>query len=184
MNNLEILAISGSLRATSSNLAGLQAAKILAAPAIDITLYSGLANLPHFNPDLDCEPFPHEVISLRQQIQSSDGMIISIPEYAHGVPGSFKNALDWLVSSIEFPGKPVALINTNPRATIALNSLREILVTMSAQIIEPANLTLNLAGRSLDAAGIIADDELSASLSRAIALFAAAIVEINHHKNT
>jgi chromate reductase, NAD(P)H dehydrogenase (quinone) len=184
MNNLQILAISGSLRARSSNLAGLQAAKILAAPAIDITLYSGLANLPHFNPDLDCEPFPYEVISLRQQIQSSDGMIISIPEYAHGVPGSFKNALDWLVSSIEFPGKPVTLINTNPRANIAMNSLREILVTMSAQIIEPANLTLNLAGRSLDAAGIIADDELSASLSRAIALFAAAIVEINHHKNT
>ncbi|MGL5832730.1 MAG: NADPH-dependent FMN reductase [Waterburya sp.] len=184
MNNLQILAISGSLRAKSSNLAGLQAAKILAAPAIEITLYSGLANLPHFNPDLDCEPFPREVISLRQQIQSSDGIIISIPEYAHGVPGSFKNALDWLVSSTEFPGKPVTLINTNPRATIALNSLREILVTMSAQIIEPANLNLNLAGKNLGAAGIIADEELSGSLSKAISLFAAAIVEINHHKNT
>jgi chromate reductase, NAD(P)H dehydrogenase (quinone) len=182
MNNLQILAISGSLRATSSNLAGLKAAKILAAPAIDITLYSGLANLPHFNPDLDCEPLPDEVISLRQQIQSSDGMIISIPEYAHGVPGSFKNALDWLVSSTEFPGKPLALINTNPRATIALSSLREILVTMSAQIIEPANLTLNLAGTGLDGAGIVADNELSASLSKAIAVFAAAIVESNHQK--
>lgn len=56
-----------------------------------------------------------------------------------------------------------------------LNSLREILLTMSAQIIEPANLTLNLAGRGLDAAGIIADKELSASLNKAIALFAAAI---------
>lgn len=94
------------------------------------------------------------------------------------------NALDWLVSSTEFPGKPVALINTNPRATISLNSLREILVTMSAQIIEPANLTLNLAGRGLDAAGIIADDELSASLNKMIALFATAIVKNNHHKNT
>jgi chromate reductase, NAD(P)H dehydrogenase (quinone) len=182
MNNLQILAISGSLRAISSNLAALQAAKILAAPAIDIKLYSGLANLLHFNPDLDCEPFPQEVISLRQQIRSCDGIIISSPEYAHGVPGSFKNALDWLVSSVEFPGKPVALINTNPRATIALNSLREILVTMSAQIIEPANLTLNLAGRGLDAAGIVADAELSTSLSKAIAFFAQAIAEINDLK--
>ncbi|NJL52227.1 MAG: NAD(P)H-dependent oxidoreductase [Hydrococcus sp. SU_1_0] len=184
MNNLQILAISGSLRTISSNLAGLQAAKILAAPAIDITLYTGLANLPHFNPDLDCEPFPQEVIALRQQIQSSEGIIISIPEYAHGVPGSFKNALDWLVSSSEFPGKPVAVINTNPRATIALSSLREILVTMSAQIIEPANLTLNLAGKGLDAAGIIADAELSTALRKALSLFATAILEINHHKNT
>jgi len=89
------------------------------------------------------------------------------------------NALDWLVSSTEFPGKPVALINTNPRATIALSSLREILVIMSAQIIEPANLTLNLAGTGLDAAGIVADDELSRSISEALSLFAAAIVEIN-----
>ncbi len=175
MKNLQILAISGSLRAKSSNTAVLQAAKILALTTSEILLYSGLANLPHFNPDLDCEPLTDEVISLRQQIKSSDGIIISSPEYAHGVPGSFKNALDWLVSSTEFPGKPIALINTNPRATIALNSLTEILITMSAQIIEPANLTLNLAGRGLDAQGIVADAELSMSINKAIALFTAAI---------
>jgi NAD(P)H-dependent FMN reductase len=69
MNNLQILAISGSLRARSSNLAGLQAAKILAAPAIDITLYSGLANLPHFNPDLDCEPFPYDFSATTNPVQ-------------------------------------------------------------------------------------------------------------------
>jgi NAD(P)H-dependent FMN reductase len=172
MKNLQILAISGSLRAKSSNTAVLQAASILAPAEIEIILYSGLANLPHFNPDLDCEPLPDAVISLRQQIKSSDGMIISSPEYAHGVPGSFKNALDWLVSSTEFPGKPVALINTNPRATVALSSLTEILITMSAQIVQPANLTLDLAGRGLDAAGIVADRELSKSISEAIALFA------------
>ncbi|NJK56600.1 MAG: NAD(P)H-dependent oxidoreductase [Pleurocapsa sp. SU_5_0] len=175
MKNLQILAISGSLRAKSSNTAVLQAASILAPAEIEIILYSGLANLPHFNPDLDCEPLPKEVISLRQQIKSSDAIIISSPEYAHGVPGSFKNALDWLVSSTEFPGKPIALINTNPRATIALSSLTEILVTMSAQIIKPANLTLDLAGKSLDAAGIVADKELAKSLNRAIALLIEAI---------
>jgi chromate reductase, NAD(P)H dehydrogenase (quinone) len=177
MKNSQILAISGSLRAKSSNTAILQAASILAAPDIEITLYSRLANLPHFNPDLDRKPLPNEVISLRQQIKSSDGIIISSPEYAHGVPGSLKNVLDWLVSSIEFPGKPVALINTNPRATIALSSLTEILLTMSAQIIEPANLTLNLAGRGLDAEEIVADDELSESLNQAIAIFVDAIVK-------
>jgi NAD(P)H-dependent FMN reductase len=175
MKKLQILAISGSLRSKSANKAVLQAASILAAPSVQIKLYSELAKLPHFNPDLDCEPLPDTVISLRQQIQSSDGMIVSSPEYAHGIPGSFKNALDWLVSSTEFPGKPVALINTNPRATVALSSLTEILITMSAQIVEPANLTLDLAGRGLDAAGIAADRELSKSISEAIALFTQAL---------
>lgn len=178
MKNMQILAISGSLRTKSSNSAVLQAASILAPEQIEIIMYSGLANLPHFNPDLDCEPLPNEVIFLRQQIKSSDAIMISSPEYAHGIPGSLKNALDWLVSSTEFPGKLVALINTNPRATIALNSLTEILITMSAQIVEPANL-INLAGRGLNAEEIVADEELSKSLSKAIALLVAAIVEIN-----
>jgi chromate reductase, NAD(P)H dehydrogenase (quinone) len=175
MKNFQILAISGSLRSKSANTAVLQAASILAAPHVQIKLYSGLENLPHFNPDLDFEPLPDAVMFLRQQIKLSEGIIISSPEYAHGVPGSFKNALDWLVSSTEFPGKPVALINTNPRATVALSSLTEILITMSAQIVEPANLTLNLAGRGLDAAGIVADKKLSKSISEAIALFTEAI---------
>ena len=129
MNKIQLLAISGSLRHYSSNTNVLQAAKTLAPPLIDISLYSELATLPHFNPDLDREPLPHAVASLRQQIDKTDGIIISSPEYAHGVPGSLKNALDWLVSSIEFPNKPVLLINTNPRATIAFSSLQEILIT-------------------------------------------------------
>ena len=110
MKNIQILAMSGSLRAKSSNSAVLKTAQILSPGAANLTLYSDLANLPHFNPDLDLEPFPEVVTSLRQQIQDSDGILISSPEYAHGVPGSLKNALDWLVSSIEFPSKPICLM--------------------------------------------------------------------------
>ena len=169
MNKIQLLAISGSLRNHSSNTNVLQAAKILASPSVDISLYSELATLPHFNPDLDCEPLPHTVVSLRQQIDRADGIIISSPEYAHGVPGSLKNALDWLVSSIEFPNKPVLLINTNPRATIALNSLHEILITMSAQI--DRHLTLEIAGKGFNTRDIVSDRELATSLTNAIAFF-------------
>jgi chromate reductase, NAD(P)H dehydrogenase (quinone) len=179
MQNIQILAISGSLRSKSSNTAVLQAAQILAPETIKITLYSELAHLPHFNPDLDQEPLPNSVVSLRQQIKVSDGILISSPEYAHGVPGSLKNALDWLVSSIEFPGKPVALINTSPRSTIALASLKEILTTMSAQIVEPANITLNIAGRDLDENGIVAIPELSTSLKQSLNTFVQAISNIS-----
>jgi chromate reductase, NAD(P)H dehydrogenase (quinone) len=174
MRNIQILAISGSLRSKSSNTTVLQALQKLAPETIKITLYS---ELPHFNPDLDQKPLPDCILSLRQQIKASDGIVISSPEYAHGVPGSLKNALDWLVSSIEFPGKPVALINTNPRAIIALASLTEILITMSAQIIEPANITLHIAGRSLDVNGIVVEPELSKSLKKSLSIFTQAILQ-------
>lgn len=175
MNNIRILAMSGSLRKISSNTAILKAVKRLAPAQIDITLYSELAMLPYFNPDKDREPLPDTVISLRQQIKACDGIIISSPEYAHGVPGSLKNALDWLVSSVEFHQKPVALINTNPRATIALTSLKEILLTMSARIIEPANVTLDIAGKNLSIEKIVAEPKLSQPLKTAIINFTLAI---------
>lgn len=175
---MQILAISGSLRAVSSNTAVLYAAAILAPTGVTITIYSGLADLPHFNPDIDVYPAPDSVASFREQLKKSDGVLISSPEYAHGVPGSMKNALDWLVGSGELVGKPVALINTSPRATIALASLTEILTVMSARIIEKANITLPIAGSRLDEVGITAHPEISHSLKLAIEEFARDIASL------
>src|SRR5215469_4982365 len=141
---MRILAISGSLRAKSSNTAVLTAAARLAPPGTEIVLYDGLADLPHFNPDLDTEDPPAPVLALRRAIGHCDGLLISSPEYARGVAGALKNALDWLVSSLEFPEKPVALINASPRSTHADAQLRLILATMSARLIEAASITLPL----------------------------------------
>lgn len=169
---MQILAISGSLRAVSSNTAVLRAAAMLAPTGVNITIYSGLGDLPHFNPDIDVDPAPNSVASFREQLKQSNGVLISSPEYAHGVPGSMKNALDWLVGSGELVGKPVALINTSPRATIALASLTEILTVMSARIIEKANITLPIAGSGLDEVGIASHPEISRSLKLVIEEFA------------
>jgi chromate reductase len=171
---MRILAICGSLRARSSNLAALEAAADLAPPPLEIVLYRGLAGLPHFNPDLDGETPPEPVMALRKMIGSAGGLIICSPEYARGVAGAMKNALDWLVSSTEFPGKPVAVINASPRASHADAALRLTLQTMSAQIIENASITLPLLGRNLDAQGIIADPELSSPLRSALLALARA----------
>lgn len=113
---MRILAISGSLRIVSSNTALLRATSRLAPKRIEITVYAGRGDLPHFNPDLEGVE-PASVIGFRSQIQASDGLLISSPEYAHGVPGMLKNALDWLVGSGELAGKPVALLNASPRST-------------------------------------------------------------------
>ena len=169
---MRILAISGSLRALSFNTAALQAAVALAPAGLEIVIYTGLGDLPHFNPDLDTDEPPAIVKALRLEVGRSDGLLIASPEYAHGVSGAFKNALDWLVSCVEFPNKPVALINTSQRAIHAQAHLREILTTMSARLIGRASVTLPLMGRTLDAAGIVADPDLSDQLRKALACLA------------
>jgi chromate reductase, NAD(P)H dehydrogenase (quinone) len=171
---VRILAISGSLRQVSSNTALLHAAIALSPANVEIKLYGGLGDLLHFNPDLEPAE-PSSVTDLRAQLKWSDGLVISSPEYAHGVPGVLKNALDWLVSGEEFVGKPIALFNASPRAIHAQASLTEIVTTMSGRIVPEASITVSLLGKKLDAAGIVADPEISDELETAIISFANAI---------
>ena len=95
---MKILAISGSLRRVSSNSTLLRAATLLAPEGMEITLFEGLGGLPHFNPDLEGTE-PPSVPDFRARLQAADGVLICSPEYAHGVPGVLKNALDWVVGS-------------------------------------------------------------------------------------
>jgi NAD(P)H-dependent FMN reductase len=170
----QILAISGSLRVVSSNTALLRAAIALAPKAASLTLYEGLGNLPHFNPDLEETELP-AVLEWRTQLQTCDGVIISTPEYAHGVPGVLKNALDWVVGSGELVGKPIALLNASPRSIHAQASLRETLITMDARLIAEASVTVPLPTNRIDESGIMADPELSLPLRKAIDVFIEAI---------
>jgi len=170
MNNIHLLAISGSLRAHSSNTETLRALTLLAPPEVTITPFDGLAALPHFNPDHDVEgmALPEAVQSLRAQIEAADGIVISSPEYAHGVPGSLKNALDWLVSATEVIGKPVALVNPSPRSTHAQVSLAETLRTMSMALVSEIPFVVPLVNRAVTAGAIADDGDLAAPLSDCI----------------
>ena len=93
---LRLLAISGSLRSASSNTTVLHALQAIAPVGVIVSLYNCLGDLPYFNPDLDGETstLPSSVGQLRTQIGQADGLLISSPEYAHGVPGALKTALD------------------------------------------------------------------------------------------
>ena len=165
-----VLAISGSLRAGSLNTEVLRACAILAPPSIHVTVFDGLASLPHFNPDLDGEGavLPARVEDFRNQIGDADALLISSPEYAHGVPGSLKNALDWLVSSSEMLYKPIGLLNTSPRSTHAYTSLLEILRTMSTLPIPGALLELPLTRSMVSADRIAANPEIADRLCSAL----------------
>ena len=173
---VKILAISGSLRAHSSNTEVLRAATSLAPRSVRVSLYAGVAGLPHFNPDLDGEGTipPQAVQDLRAQVGEADALMISSPEYAHGVPGALKNALDWLVSGPEIIGKPIGLLNASPRSTFAHASLAETLRTMSAVLVAGASVELPLGGRRLSAAEIAADPDLASRIGAALHALASA----------
>ena len=150
----------------------------LAPEGMRISLFSGLDGLPHFNPDLDREDsigLPTEVARFRQLVAEADALLISTPEYAHGLPGAFKNALDWLVGSTSFPGKPVAVINVSPRSVHAQAQLREILTTMSARLLAGASRTIPLPRRDIDAHAIAQDHELALAVRSVLDAIALAL---------
>lgn len=164
---MKILAISGSLRAASLNSALLRATARLASNNMQIKIYQGIGDLPLFNPDLETSE-PAAVADFRRQIIAADALLIASPEYAHGITGVMKNALDWMVSCEALVHKPVAILNASPRATIADAAIREILAVMSAQIIGEASITVPIIGAGLDEDGIFGHPEIAASLGAAL----------------
>ena len=169
---MRILAISGSLRGASANTTLLKAAAALAPEDLSLNVFCGLDDLPHFNPDLDSGP-PHAAVAeFRSQLAKSAGVIFSTPEYAHSVPGTLKNALDWVVASGELYDKPVALFSASPRAAYAQASLVETLTVMSARIVPEACIVAPLLGKNLRLAEIVAQPDLSRAIRSALKAFA------------
>jgi len=164
---LRLLGLCGSLRAASVNAALLRACVRLAPPGVAMEICPHLAALPLFNPDLDAQP-PVSVAAFRDQVAGADALVIASPEYAHGVTGVIKNALDWLVSQPALVGKPVVLLNAAPRARHSDEALREIMRTMSMVLIEEASISLPLVGANLDEAGMLADARIADAIRAAL----------------
>jgi NAD(P)H-dependent FMN reductase len=169
---MRVLGISGSLRAASLNSALLRTAARLAPAGMQLVLHD-LGGLPLFNPDLEVQ-VPVPVLALRRAVDAADALLIATPEYARGVSGIIKNALDWLVSHEGFVGKPVALLNASPRAHHAQAALRETLRTMSALILEEASVAIPLLGSGLEEAAMRDSPAVAVPLTRALSALATA----------
>ena len=176
---LNVLALCGSLRAASINAALLRAAARLAAPQADIEVADWLGRLPLFNPDfenvIDDRELPRAVQALHLAVDAADAILIASPEYAHGVSGTIKNALDWLVSFEPFIHKPVAVINASPRAHHADDALRETLRTMSAGLVGERSFAVELLGAGMDEHAMAASPAVAAVVAEAIAALRAQI---------
>ena len=168
MKNL--LTVSGSLRASSSNAALLGAAALVAPAGVAVAAFDGLANLPAFNPDIEegHGPLPNAVIQWRAALAAADAVLISSPEYAHGIPGALKNALDWAVGGSEMVGKRVGILSASAASRFVHPQLVEVLTVMSATVVPEATLVLDIPRRGATAQQLAADPVLARALEAAV----------------
>ena len=163
MSTIKILAIPGSLRANSSSNQILKAIIGFAPANVSIEVYDGVGMLPHFNDPVEA---PESVVEFRNKVRQADAVLICTPEYAFGIPGSLKNALDWTVSSSEFVDKPVGLITASSQGEKGHAALILVLTAISSKLIHDATLLISFVRAKLDANGNIKDTALADQLNR------------------
>jgi chromate reductase len=170
---MRILAVSGSLQARSSNRALLRTAQRLAPSGVEVVDSISVGDVPPFDPDVERDgPAPGVVVAWREQVAGADGVLIASPEYAHSLPGSLKNALDWLVGSGDLYGKRVAVLCGSPRpdgGVLGRQALEQTLRAQGADIVESATV------------GIVASDKGAEEVRdpAAVGAVAAAIAALN-----
>jgi chromate reductase, NAD(P)H dehydrogenase (quinone) len=158
-NRKRILAICGSTRKSSTNLNLIKAIIEFYAEELDIKIFEGLSEIPHFNPDLDNDTPPNKITDFRRQLNEADGILICTPEYAMGVPGTLKNAIDWTVSSCEFSHKPVALITASSDGQKGHLSLLETLKVIECNIPDDSQLLISFVKTKVSSEGKITDKQ-------------------------
>lgn len=176
----KVVAISGSTRSRSTNLNYIRAVAALAKDHFEMEIFEGLDAIPHFNPDLDNDTPPSEVLAFRNRLRAADGVLICTPEYAMGVPGTLKNAIDWTVSSMEFSHKPVALITASSVGQKGHHSLLETLKIIESNITDDTQLLVSFAKTKINNQCIITDEATLLSVKMLIDAFT---VILTGHEN-
>ena len=165
-----ILAIPGSLRRGSINAAALRAAASAARGGIVVTVDDSVRILPHFDPDLETAP-PDVVLRFRVDCEAADGVLLAVPEYTFGLPGAFKNALDWTVGSGSLYRKPIAVLQVAPagRGTHVREGLAHVLRAHNADV---TYHHVPIAQRDREANGEITDPRIVKELRAVVAKLA------------
>lgn len=167
-DKIKITGISGSLRSSSSASAMLRVVKELFPVHVEFTIYDGLSSIPAFN---DSDETPPEVNEFIKMITEADGVFFCIPEYAFGVPGALKNALDWTVSSTAFSDKPVALITAASQGEKAHAALLLTLSAIGTKIEDAARLVISFVRTKLDENGKVKDPVTMDAVTKVVQAF-------------
>lgn len=167
----KILAIAGSLKQNSSNLAILKHISQLLPVNYEVKIYEGLADLPHFSPDLDNEKVPSPVIDLRTEIQTSDGVVICTPEYVFSIPSTLKNLIEWCVSTTVFSEKPVALITASASGEKGHEELKLLMKTIYTKFNDETTLLIQGIKGKVNSEGKVIDNEVLLNLEILVTSF-------------
>ena len=176
--SLRILAFCGSQRARSMSAGLLRASRDLAPAGVAIELFTQHKDFPLFNPERT--DVPTGVLALQDAITAADALLIASPEYAHGVTGTIKNTLDWVVDHAPFAGKPVAVLNPSYQSFHADEALKETLRTMSADLVLDACLRIPVIGSRVDPDRIALEPRFAAPVSAALRALVAHVGRTNN----
>ncbi len=175
-----ILGLAGSLRRHSYN-AGLLRAAVEETPAGSTLVAGTITGVPLYNADVEAEGLPEAVQLLQQQLAQADGLLMITPEYNNGIPGVFKNAIDWMSSgpgAALFEGKPVALIGASPGGFGTILSQSHWLPVLRTLKTDPwfeGRMMVSRAGQLFDAEGNLTDEKTRETLRGFLAGFAASL---------
>lgn len=174
----KILAIPGTVKENSTHKSFIRVMADLSKDSLDIELYDGLGGLPPFNPDIDDANAPGSVAAFRNKLKSADGIIICTPEYAHGVPGVLKNAIDWTVGSGEFYQKPTLLVTASTDGRFGHQAMLEILRVIAAKGIDELQLLVPFIKSKINSGGIITDQITLQALKEVLAKYLVVLNEV------
>jgi chromate reductase, NAD(P)H dehydrogenase (quinone) len=175
---MNVLAISGSLRAGSNSTALLRALREEAPEGIDVVLWNGLKEIPPYDHDDDGVPALPAVAALRDAVGEADAVFFATPEYNSSIPGALKNALDWAsrpLATNAFRNKPVGVIGSSAGAfggVWAAAELRKVLAAMGARVTE-VELAVGHAGEKFREDGSLIDGDVRQALREALETLAA-----------
>lgn len=161
----KIFAVSGSTRSQSTNIKLLKYIADLTSNIYEFILFEDLAEIPHFNPDLDTDNPPKQIIDFRNHIVEADGIIICTPEYVFSMPGSLKNALEWLVSTTLFLDKPTGLITASAQGEKGHEQLKLIMQSIGAQFNDETQLLISGIRAKMDSEGNLVHEETKEKLT-------------------
>ena len=177
----QIIGLSGSLRKGSFNAGLLRAARDLAPEGTEIQIGS-ILDVPLYNADEEAaHGLPASVQRLQAQLQAADGLLLVTPEYNNGIPGVFKNAIDWMSRGpgvAYFVGKPVALLGASPGGfgtVLAQNDWLPVLRTLKAELWAEGRMLVSRASGLFDENGALTDDRTRAALRDFIAGYSATL---------
>lgn len=176
-----LLGISGSLRRASFNTALLNNAAELLPEGVTLEIRT-LHGVPLYDGDEEAaHGMPEAVLALKAAIASADGVILSTPEYNNGIPGVFKNAIDWASrpggdAGQVFAGRPFAIMGASPGGfgtLLSQNHWLPVLRTLGAELWTEGRMLVSRAGQVFDAEGAIGDPERREQIKMFLAGFAA-----------